>query len=237
MGNYTMMLRGYGIIIKRGAIYLHFAYGDTETNYLKSRDKLLGAAIDEIGHVRRETDPDLFSSVIHHIIGQQISTAAQGTIWRRMRQVLTEVNADAICSCSAEQLQQLGMTFKKARYIKDFAGKVQSGELDLAALYAKSDEQVTAELTALPGIGVWTAEMIMIFCMQRPDILSFGDLAIHRGLRMLYHHRKVDRKLFEKYRKRYSPYGTVASLYLWAIAGGAVEGMKDYAPENRRVKK
>ena len=74
----------------------------------------------------------------------------------------------------------------------------------------------------------------MLFSMQRPDILSYGDLAIHRGLRMLYHHRKITRELFEKYRRRYSPYGSVASLYLWAIAGGAVEGMKDYAPERKR---
>jgi DNA-3-methyladenine glycosylase II len=71
--------------------------------------------------------------------------------------------------------------------------------------------------------------------MQRPDILSFGDLAILRGMRMLYHHREITRQLFEKYRRRYSPYGSVASLYLWAIAGGAISEMKDYAP--RAVKK
>lgn len=69
----------------------------------------------------------------------------------------------------------------------------------------------------------------MIFSMQRLDILSYCDLAIHRGLRMLYHHRKITPQLFNKYRRRYSPYGSVASLYLWAIAGGAVERMRDYA--------
>jgi DNA-3-methyladenine glycosylase II len=75
--------------------------------------------------------------------------------------------------------------------------------------------------------------MILIFCLQRPDILSFNDLAIQRGLRMLYHHRAIDKKKFEKYRRRFSPYNTVASLYLWAIAGGAIEGMKDYAPKKQ----
>ena len=64
--------------------------------------------------------------------------------------------------------------------------------------------------------------------MQRPNILSFGDLAILRGIRMIYHHRKVDKELFEKYRKRYSPYCSVASLYLWAVSGGAIAEMKDY---------
>ena len=73
----------------------------------------------------------------------------------------------------------------------------------------------------------------MLFWMQRPDILSYDDLAIPRGMRMRYRHRKMDRKLFEKYRKRYSPYGSVASLYLWAIAGGALEGLTDPAPKKK----
>ena len=92
-----------------------------------------------------------------------------------------------------------------------------------------SDEAAIRELSCLKGIGVWTAEMILLFCLQRPDILSFHDLAIQRGLRMVYHHRKIDRKLFEKYRRRFHPYCSVASLYFWAVAGGAVPGMKDYA--------
>lgn len=92
-------------------------------------------------------------------------------------------------------------------------------------------------MSALKGIGVWTAEMLMMFCMQRPDVFSFGDLAIHRGLRMLYHHRKIDKKLFEKYRRRFSPCGTAASLYLWAVAGGAIPEMKDYAPVGKKKEK
>ena len=97
------------------------------------------------------------------------------------------------------------------------------------------DELVIQELSALKGIGVWTAEMIMTFCMQRPNIVSFGDLAILRGMRMLYRHKEIDRAKFEKYRKRYSPYGTVASLYLWAIAGGALPELTD--PAQKKGKK
>ena len=76
--------------------------------------------------------------------------------------------------------------------------------------------------------------MILLFCLQRPDILSFDDLAIQRGLRMVYHHRSIGRKRFEKYRRRFSPCGSVASLYLWAVAGGAIPEMKDYAPKQRK---
>lgn len=213
---------------------MYFAYGEKETAYLKSKDKKLGEAIDKIGYIRRKADEDLFSSVVHHIVGQQISTAAQATIWRRMNEAFGGINADRICGASVDGLQKFGMTFKKAEYIKDFADKVRRGEFAIDALPHKTDEEVVKELSALKGIGVWTAEMIMTFCLQRPDVLSYGDLAIHRGLRMLYRHRKVDRRLFEKYRRRYSPYGTVASLYLWAIAGGAIEGLTDPAPRKKK---
>jgi DNA-3-methyladenine glycosylase II len=92
-----------------------------------------------------------------------------------------------------------------------------------------SDEEVCAKLSELNGIGIWTAEMLMIFSMQRPNVLSYGDLAILRGMRMVYHRRKIDKVQFNKYWKRYTPYASVASLYLWAVAGGAIDGMKDYA--------
>jgi DNA-3-methyladenine glycosylase II len=148
--------------------------------------------------------------------------------------LLGEVTADTICEIDSEKLQKCGLTFRKVNYIKDLAKKVQNSEFNIEALWEKSDEDVIAELTSLKGIGVWTAEMLMIFCMQRQNILSFGDLAIHRGMRMLYHHRNIDRQLFLKYRRRYSPYCTVASLYIWKVAGGAIEGMKDYAPKKKR---
>ena len=128
----------------------------------------------------------------------------------------------------------MGMTFRKAEYIKDFSHKVVSGEFSLDAVWHMSDEEAVEALSSLKGVGVWTAEMILLFCMQRSDILSFGDLAIQRGMRMVYHHRKIDKKLFEKYRRRFSPYCSVASLYLWAVSGGAIPGMKDYAPKNKR---
>jgi len=215
---------------------LFFEYDEKATDFLKRKDKRLAEVIDKIGHIYRPVDTDLFSSVVHHIVGQQISTKAQQTIWQRLNDALGGVSPLSIEAASAEQLQSMGMTFKKAEYIKDFAAKVQSGEFDLAAIESLPDDEAIARLCTLKGIGVWTAEMLLLFCLQRPDILSYGDLAIIRGIRMVYHHRKVDKKLFEKYRRRYSPYGSVASLYLWAVAGGAIEGMKDYLPQKKTGK-
>ena len=215
---------------------MYFAYDDRATAYLADKDKKLGAAIEQIGHIDRRTDADLFSSVVHHIIGQQISTAAQATVWHRLKETIGTVDAAHLLLFGRENLQSTGITFKKADYILDFAQRVQDGVFDINALNTMPDKLVIQKLSALNGIGVWTAEMIMIFCMQRPDVVSFGDLAVLRGMRMLYRHKQIDREKFEKYRNRYSPCGTVASLYLWAIAGGAIPELTDPATP-RRIRK
>ena len=207
---------------------MYFEYGENEMTYLQNKDKKLSEVIDQIGMIEREVDTDLFSSVVHHIIGQQISMKAQATIWQRMKDALGEVNAETILAADIPKLQSLGMTFRKAEYITDFAQKVHSGAFNLDAVWQMSDEDAIRELSSLKGIGVWTAEMILLFCMQRPNIFSYDDLAIQRGLRMVYHHREIDRKRFERYRKRFSPYCSVVSLYLWAVSGGAIPEMKDY---------
>lgn len=207
---------------------MYFQYGENEINYLKRKDKRLAEAIDKIGHIERKLDANLFASVVRHIVGQQISSKAQATVWARMEAQFAPLTPAVIDAASAELLQSLGMSRRKAEYIKDFARKVVSGEFALQAIEQMTDEEAITALSSLKGIGRWTAEMILLFCLQRPDILSYDDLAIHRGLRMLYHHRQITRELFAKYQKRYSPYGSTAALYLWAIAG-----MKDYAPAKK----
>ena len=217
----------------------YFEYGDKEVEYLKSRDTKLAAAIDAVGHVYREMEgEDLFTGVVHHIVAQQISSAAQATVWARLQENLGEMTPATVSAASIDELQACGMSFKKAEYIKGFAAKVNSGDFDINAVEHMSDNDAIAALSSLPGIGVWTAEMLLLFNLERPDILSFGDLAIHRGMRMVYHHRNITRQLFEKYRRRYSPYGSVASLYLWAISHMDVPGYDhDYAPKTEAQKK
>lgn len=216
---------------------MNFVYGEKELSYLRQKDKRLCEVIGRIGPIERTVDTDLFSAVVHHIIGQQISTKAQATIWQRMQEALGGVNAETILAAGVPKLQSLGMTFRKAEYITDFAEKVHTGAFDLDAVEHMSDEDAIGALSSLKGIGVWTAEMILLFCMQRPDIFSYDDLAIQRGLRMVYHHRSIDRQRFEKYRRRFHPYCSVASLYLWAVAGGAIPEMRDYKPKSEKASK
>ena len=208
---------------------MNFKYGKKETDYLKAHDKRLGEAIGRIGHIERKVAPNLFYAIVRNIVAQQISGRAAETVIARMKDALGEITAATIAAADAATLQRCGTSMRKTEYIKDFAAKVMSGELDIAAIAGLPDAEVIAALSSLRGIGVWTAEMLLLFTMKRPDILSFGDLGIHRGMRMVYRHRKITKALFEKYRRRLSPYGSVASLYFWAVAGGAIPGLTDPA--------
>jgi len=212
----------------------YFTYGAKEIDYLTSKDKRLGEAITKIGPIRREVTPELFPALVKSIAAQQISTKAQETIWGRMRERFDPFTPEVLANRSVEELQGCGISMRKATYIHEMTQAIADGKLDLDALHTLSDEEVCSELIKLKGIGVWTAEMLLTFSLQRPDIVSFGDLAILRGMRMLYRHREITPELFAKYRKRYSPYGTVASLYLWAISGGAIPELTDPAPKKKK---
>lgn len=212
-----------------------FIYGAKEIEYLKNADSTLAAIIDEVGLIERKIIPDLLTALVNSIIGQQISTKAMDTVWGRFKSRYPDITPKALNSAPIEEIQQCGMSMRKANYIKEAAAAIVDGELDIDELYTLPDEEVVKKLMALNGVGIWTAEMILIFSMQRPNIMSWGDLGIHRGLRMLHRHRKIDKKLFLKYKRRYSPYASVASLYLWEIAGGACN-LKDYAPKKSKDK-
>lgn len=215
----------------------YLEYGTEEIEYLKSKDPALGKAIEEIGHVQREVIPDLFMALVNSIIGQQISTKAQETVWARFQAMFTPVTPEHIDTIPADKLQTCGISMRKASYIKEIADSIMDDSLDLAGLQTMSDEDVCKRLSQIKGVGVWTAEMLMIFSMRRMDVISWGDMAIIRGLRMLYHHREITPKLFAKYKKRYSPYATVASLYLWQISHGACAELVDLAPKVVKKKK
>jgi len=195
-----------------------FRYSDVELDYLKSQDKILAQAIKRIGLIERAVIPDLFTALVSSIVHQQISNKAGATVWGRVIQLLGTVTPETVTAASLEAIQHCGMSFRKAGYIKSIGSAIASGELDLAELPSLPDSEVISRLSGQPGIGVWTAEMLMIFSMQRPDVVSWHDLAIRRGMMNLYGQAELTRPQFDAYRQRYSPYGSVASLYLWQVS-------------------
>lgn len=216
-----------------------FPYGERETAWLTKRDKKLGAAIEAIGMIERETRPDIFSSLVSSIVSQQISTAAARSVWARLTDRLGEVTPAAVSRVSADELRSCGVSLRKAGYIKAAAERALACELD--GLSAADDEEFIRRIVLFPGVGRWTAEMLLIFSLCRPDVLSWGDLGIHRGMLALYGARhadasgtRVQREFFEARRARWSPYNSVASLYLWEIAGGAFSGSDQKATKVRK---
>jgi DNA-3-methyladenine glycosylase II len=195
-----------------------FKYGQIEIEHLKRRDKKLGAAIDRIGAIEREVTPDLFTALVKSVVAQQISTKAANTVWGRLCDQLTDITPDNIAAVGVYEIQKCGLSMRKAGYIKGLGDAAICGKLDLLKLRELPDVEIIKKLLSLRGLGVWTAEMILIFSLYRPDVVSWGDLAIRRGMMNLYGLENLTKEQFDLYRKRYSPYGSVASLYLWALS-------------------
>jgi len=165
---------------------------------------------------------DLFFALVQSIVSQQLAIKAADAIFRRVEALLSEVTAERLLAVGFDELRSCGLSGRKIEYLRGIAAAKISGSIDFEALAEKSDAEVIAELVKLKGVGVWTAEMLLIFALGRPDVLSFKDLGIRRGIMMLNHLDSLTEAEFETYRKRYSPYGTLASLYLWRIKDGGL---------------
>jgi len=195
-----------------------FVYGSTEIEYLSGRDARLGQAMEKIGMIRREINPDPFAMLVNSIVGQQITGKAAETVWNRLVSLCGEITPENIAKLEMAEIQSCGMSMRKAGYIKGIADAAQSLSVDFNALTHMTDKEIINTLTKLNGVGVWTVEMLLFFSLGRPDIVSFNDFGIRKGMMKLYGLESLSKKVFSEYRQRYSPYGTVASFYLWAIS-------------------
>ena len=195
-----------------------FEYGQKEIDYLKRKDKKLGIVIDKIGMIKREITPDPFTALVSSVVSQQISNKAATTVWNRLCALLGSITPESITQADLAEIQGCGMSKRKASYIKGIADAAVLGIVDFNRLHTLTDEEIIKKLSSLHGVGIWTAEMLLIFSLSRPNVVSYKDLAICRGMMNLYGIKELSKDKFERYRKRYTPYGTVASLYLWALS-------------------
>lgn len=191
--------------------------------YLSRKDKRMAAAIRETGMPSRSGEEGLFAGLVSSIIGQQISIKAADSIWRRLEAAMGTITPERLARADMTELTACGLSGRKAEYIHGAAEAVVSGSLDLDALETADDETVIRELVKLRGVGRWTAEMLLIFSLNRQDVMSYDDYGLRSGLCRLYHHQDMPKERFERYRRRYSPYGTAASLVLWEVAAGRAE--------------
>ena len=187
--------------------------------WLRRRDPELGEWIDRIGRVGLRRHRHRFSALLRSIVSQQLSAKAAATIWKRLSELLGPgaPRPRRLLEIDAEQLRACGLSNAKTRYVRALAEAFESGPLHRARLADRSDEEVIKLLTQVPGIGVWTAEMFLIFGLGRIDIFSIGDLALRNAVCRVVG-RELDAGAIESHAERWSPYRSVASLYLWRIA-------------------
>jgi len=181
--------------------------------YLAAADKALGAFIAKRGLIMRRSGGDPFVYTVISIINQQIAGVVAKKICASLAEIAGGITPQNIAKLSEDELRQAGISARKAHSIKVLADAVISGKLDFEKLRRFADSDVIHELRQLPGIGVWTAEMILIFCFNRKDVFSYLDFGVLSGFRKI--HPRADIK---KYKRIYSPYGTTATLYCWELA-------------------
>ena len=195
---------------------MEYQYSETELNELKAKDPVLASSIKDIPHIHKEIWPDPFASLSRQVIAQQISNKALMGILSKAKPIL---NPDAILTMDIASLRRLGISERKAKTLKSVALLAKEGKLDKKRLSGLTDEEIIAELTAIKGIGRWTGEMFLLFCLERPSILSYGDYGIRKGIMMVYGYKSLSMTRFKKIEKRLSPHLSLASLYFWEIAG------------------
>lgn len=196
-----------------------------ELSYTSRSPEVLSLAIDPVmarvtsavGDVRVGVEADRFSSLASAIVGQQLSTAAAATIWRRFA-ALGPVEPASVLERTDDELRAAGLSGAKARYVRDLAERVVSGDLDLTCLDVLEDDAVIAEVCRVKGIGRWTAEMFLIFSLARPDVLALDDAGLLRAAGWaLELGRPATREELAAAGAAWSPYRSAASLYLWAV--------------------
>jgi DNA-3-methyladenine glycosylase II len=203
---------------------------------LAKSDPKMAALIERVGKIdlatrlrrRSEERPaDAYGALLRAIVGQQLSTKAARTIYLRVVDIFggTTPSPEQLLEASEADLRGAGLSGRKVEYVRDLAAHVLSGELELERLDELDDERVIEELVAVRGLGQWTAEMFLIFHLERPDVLSGGDLGIRKAVQIEYGLAEMPAPLqVLEIGESWRPHRSLASLYLWeslaAVPGG-----------------
>ena len=173
--------------------------------------------VEDHGKLTLTESKDYFSDLASMIIGQQLSGKAAATIWKRVSALAGDnLSADKILSISDDALRQAGASSNKVKYIKNLAQAVIDKSLNLENMLNHDDEEIIRQLTAIKGVGRWTAEMFLIFSLARPDVFSLGDGGLNSAVNRLYGNGAVlEKDEILNIAEKWKPYRSIASLYLW----------------------
>ena len=192
-------------------------YGQKEMDYLAGKDPVMAKLIAHYGYFERGVEQTVFSSLVTHIVSQMLSNKVGAVLKGRLHALVGEYTPENILQQSPVTIKGIGISQRKANYIMGLAAGTADGRYDFDGLAGMTNEEVVAYLCRIPGVGKWTAEMIAEFTLGRLDIFSYGDAALRGGMMKAHGFKTLSKLRFERYRKKYTPYCSVASLYYYAV--------------------
>ncbi len=191
-------------------------YWDKACADLVKRDRILKKLIPKFGPVHLMSSDDPFVTLARSVVGQQISTAAAQALWKRVEAACPKLVPQQFIKLGHEKLAACGLSKRKTEYILDLAQHFVSGALHVGKWTTMDDEDVIAELTAIRGIGRWTAEMFLIFNLARPNVLPLDDLGLIQAISVNYFSGEpVTRSEAREVAANWEPWRTVATWYMW----------------------
>ena len=195
-------------------------YWNRACRELADRDPVLADLISRNRSDVLRGSGDAFRTLVNAIVGQQISVAAAAGIWGRLASAWPELSPESLMDAPVERLREVGLSGRKAEYVRGVAAAFATGEVDDAAWDTMTDDEIRAQLTALRGVGPWTADMVLIFHARRPDVLPLGDIGLVNTAAKLYSWEGADalaarRERLAAHAERWRPWRTVATWFVW----------------------
>jgi DNA-3-methyladenine glycosylase II len=184
---------------------------------LLSADPRLAVVIRRAGRARPDFAPrEPLAALVRALVSQQLSTKAADTIHKRVLQLMPALTAEHLLRLGPADLRVAGLSGQKVAYLRDLAERVSDGRLDLSSLRHKSDDEVIEAIVAVKGFGVWSAQMFLMFCLHRPDVLPTGDLGIVKGMQgVLRMKSRPAERTMERAAQAWKPYRSIACWYVW----------------------
>lgn len=193
---------------------------ENAVKHLKKVDKVFSKIIPQIKLKNTKAHKRYFESLCVAIINQQLSTKAANTIEKRFRALFfTKAfpKPEEILKKSNRQLRKAGLSFQKISYIKSLAKLIEENKINFKKFDRMTDEEIILVLTEVKGIGRWTAEMFLMFCLNRPDVFSHADLGLQNAIKKWYKiDQKIQSKKYHKLVESWKPHRTIAARFLWS---------------------
>lgn len=191
-------------------------FWEQAANDLAKRDPVMQQLISQFYESTPRSQGNAFTTLARAIVGQQISVKAAASVWQRLEIAVSEITPQNLHRVDTDTLRACGLSARKISYLQDLSQRFINGEYNEIAWQEMNDETLIAHLIQIKGIGRWTAEMFLIFYMQRPDVLPLDDIGLQRAVSIHYNAKQpIERSKIQLIAANWRPWRSVATWYLW----------------------